>query len=94
MVIDDFDIVGISSVPSKADAPLVIDADAVLAGAVALQRLQTVAGRNAQIVQSCRGIQLSQLLQRRALNVAGQLTSVSVCLSLKLTIIRSARYRV
>ncbi len=36
--------------PGEAHAPLVVDADAVLAGAVAGQLLQPVAGRDSQVV--------------------------------------------
>jgi len=35
MVVDDFDILGISANPAKADAPLVVDANTVLSLSVA-----------------------------------------------------------
>jgi integrase len=40
MIIDDLDIVHVAILPSEADAPLLVDTDAVLARAVALECLQ------------------------------------------------------
>jgi hypothetical protein len=45
VVIDDLDLLGVLAGPTEADAPLVIDADGVLATAIALQGLQPVAWR-------------------------------------------------
>jgi len=39
VIVDDFDIAGAAGAPGEADAPLVVDADAVLAGAAAGQLL-------------------------------------------------------
>ena len=39
MIVDDFDLVALPFVPDKADAPLVIDPDAVLAYALRSQSL-------------------------------------------------------
>jgi hypothetical protein len=41
----------IFSLPAKANAPLVIDSDALLPEAVPFQGFQPVAGRNSQIVE-------------------------------------------
>jgi hypothetical protein len=46
VVVDDFDTVGTSCRPDEADAPLSIDADAVLPGAVAFQGVQLVLWRH------------------------------------------------
>ena len=51
MIIHDFYVIGISVSPNKADSPLVIDTDAVLAPAVAFQGFQMIVGRYAQILQ-------------------------------------------
>ncbi len=48
MVIDNLDLFSVGASPGKADAPLVIDADAVLARPDALQRLEPVARREAE----------------------------------------------
>ncbi len=47
MVVHDFHIVGVAVPPHEADAILIIDPDAVLALALAVQRLQPVSGRHA-----------------------------------------------
>ena len=47
--------------PLEAEAPLVIDADAVLTLAIALQSLQVVARRSFQEFQRLRSIELSEL---------------------------------
>jgi hypothetical protein len=44
MLIDDFDILRAYFVPAKENPPLAIDPDAPLAGAVALQHFEPVAG--------------------------------------------------
>src|SRR5271154_6866672 len=43
VVVDEFDVAGATGTPGEADAPLVVDADAVLAGAAAGQFLQSIA---------------------------------------------------
>ena len=52
MVVDNLDILSSGLSPTKADAPLLVDPDRMLAKPVALQRLQMIAGRGSQIVQS------------------------------------------
>ena len=49
MVVDDFDIFRPSVAPSKADTPLVVDANAVLAQSPPGQRLEAVAARRSQL---------------------------------------------
>jgi hypothetical protein len=51
VVIDDFDTVGASCCPGQADAPLPIDADAVLTCAVAFQGLQLVIRRHGEVLR-------------------------------------------
>ena len=51
MVINYFDIVGIAILPDETDAPLVVYADAVPAGAISLQGFQPVGGRHPQVAQ-------------------------------------------
>ncbi len=45
MIINDLDLEGITFVESKADAPLIIDADAPLSGAIMPQCFQVIRGR-------------------------------------------------
>jgi len=47
--------------PFEYDAPLVVDADAPLPGAIAFQLFEPVAGRYTQIVDFPRGIDKTQL---------------------------------
>jgi hypothetical protein len=58
--IHDLDIFRTHRSPSKADPPLIIDADAVLANSVALERFQTVSRWNPQIFEAACDLELSQ----------------------------------
>jgi len=58
MIIDDLNVEGIPFFPSETYSLLVIDADAVLPGAVAFQRLQAVAGRYPQILQAASAMEI------------------------------------
>lgn len=49
MIIDDFNIIGVTAFPSKTNTPLVVDADAPLTGSIAAQLFQPVGGRYAQV---------------------------------------------
>jgi len=70
MIVHDFHVEGVSLPPFEADTPAVVDADAVLAGALAPQRLQPVAGRHGQVFQARRGMELEQLAAGRPLDGA------------------------
>jgi len=52
MVINDFNIIGISTLPSKTDAPLIVDTDAPLAFPISGKPFQTVGGRNAEEIKN------------------------------------------
>ena len=67
MVVDKLHLVGIAVSPDKAQSPLVVDADAVLALPVAYQRLQSIAGRYPKIVQVPRVVEDHELLLRPSL---------------------------
>ena len=69
VIVHDFHIGYAPLGPDKTDAPLVIDANAVLSLAVACQGLQPVARRTAQEVQRHCGIQLRKLSLSDALDV-------------------------
>jgi L-alanine-DL-glutamate epimerase-like enolase superfamily enzyme len=68
VVVDDLDIVRIASLPYEADAPLVVDANAVLAPAVALERLQMIAWRGLQVLEDPSAVQIEQLPASRPLD--------------------------
>jgi hypothetical protein len=54
--------------PLEAYPPLVVDADAMLATSIALQCLEAVARRNAQVIELPCGIDCQKLGPRAALN--------------------------
>jgi hypothetical protein len=58
----------ITMVESKADSPLLVDADAELSLPVAIQRVQTIRGRKPQVGQHQSRIQLPESVQGFALN--------------------------
>ena len=64
MVVSDLDVIGISVNEPKADAPLVIDPDAVLTGAISFQRFEPISWRHPEIIQRLGGSHLTQLTQR------------------------------
>lgn len=72
MVIDDFDLLGVCSVPDEAETPLVVDTDGMPAFAVALQRLEAVAGRQAEEFEFHRGVDELKLHQCASLQVGRQ----------------------
>jgi len=51
MVVHDFDVIGVATIPAKTNAPPIIDTDAELAFSTALERLQAIARRYPQVVQ-------------------------------------------
>jgi hypothetical protein len=58
--------------PSEADAPLIVDADAVLTFALALQGFQPIGRKNAQITQHRGVCQHAQLAARHGLDIGRQ----------------------
>ena len=72
VVVDDLDVERIGGAPDEADAPLVVDADAVLSGPVALERLEAIAGRNAKVGEGVCCIQDHELSKGDALKVGGK----------------------
>jgi hypothetical protein len=69
MVIDDFDIEGIGTDPTKANPPLSIDANAVLSDSITRQFFQAIAWWHLKVIEgSCR-IKYPELSQCRALKI-------------------------
>ena len=65
VIVDDFDMRGASFAPDKTNAPLIVDADRMLAKAIRLQRFEPIARRRPQIGQSPSVVEKTQLPQRR-----------------------------
>ena len=67
MVVHDFNVVSITVAPREADAPLVVDPNAVGPGPVAFQHLQLVPRWHSQILQPLGPMQEEKLAARNAL---------------------------
>jgi hypothetical protein len=52
MIINNFNVFSESIRPTKADSPLIIDANTVLAGTITPERLKVIAGWNSQILKA------------------------------------------
>src|SRR5438105_4659179 len=70
VIIDNFDVrrARRSIWPLKTDAPLIVDADAVLAFPITLQRFEPVAGQRRQIMQDVGGFKAIELEPSRPLD--------------------------
>jgi hypothetical protein len=64
VIIDNFDILDVSSRPPKTDTPLIINPNAHLSCPAAFQNFEPIAGWIAQIFKRRRRIQLSKFAQR------------------------------
>jgi len=69
VVVRDLDLEGIPGVPPEADAPLVVDPDAELPGAVSDEPLEAVARWHAKVREVHGRVQLAQLAERNPLDV-------------------------
>jgi hypothetical protein len=67
MVIDDLDVMGITFFPYKADAPLLVDPDAVLTLSIIMQGLQMIGRWNPQSLNEACSIEYLEFDHRRAL---------------------------
>jgi hypothetical protein len=63
VAVDNFDILGTGRCPGEADPPLLVDADAVLTGAIPSKGFQSVPGWDSQVVEGVGGVQHSELAQ-------------------------------
>jgi len=61
VIVHNLDLVRVSVLPSKADAPLVVDANAVLTLSVAVQRFEPIARRDSQVLNSACSMQIKKL---------------------------------
>ena len=73
MIVDDLNVPGFAIAPHKTDPPLIVNADAALTLAVAVQSLQTIAGRHTQIVELFCGVDRKQLRTSASLNLRRQI---------------------
>jgi hypothetical protein len=81
MVVDDFHVAGIALPPHEADAILIVDPDAVLALALAVQRLQPVSGGTLKLSSATEACNKRSFLSARILRLAGIQRLRPVCQS-------------
>jgi len=72
MVIEDFNIKSVPMLPSKADAPPIVDADAVLSPAPPFESLKSVGRWDSQIPESLGLVQHPELPKGDALEIGGE----------------------
>jgi hypothetical protein len=73
VIVRNLNIEGISTLPPKADSPLIIDANAELPRPISSQFLQTIGRRHSQVIERYRAVQHAQLSQSNLLDHGGQL---------------------
>lgn len=71
MIVNNQDLVRIAILPTKADPPLLIDANTVLSGPIAFKSLEAIARRRSEIAKGLGGIHDDELSEHGALQVAG-----------------------
>ncbi len=69
MIVSDFHVIGVPIPPFEADAPLVIDANAILTRAIAGQFFQAIRRRNAKVLERHGPIQHTQFPEGNLLYV-------------------------
>ena len=69
MIVNDLNLVGIAILPPKADAPLLVHANTVLAGAIAPELLQSIPRRHAEVVELLGRIHRHKFAQHGALEI-------------------------
>src|SRR5262245_13197967 len=75
VVVDDFDLVRMSSSPDEANPPLVIDADRMLSASVFAQRFEPVARRHTKVIECPRIVDQTKLSQRHCLDIGRKLAA-------------------
>jgi hypothetical protein len=67
MIIHNLNVVGIPVMPNKADAPLIVDADAVLSFPVLVEGFQAISWWRRQVAQLSGNVQLPKFSLRHSL---------------------------
>ena len=75
VIVFDSDFIRITLLPPEGHAVLIIDANAVAANLIALESLQSIPGRDEQIVESSRHIEHFELPLRHTPNLTRNLSS-------------------
>ena len=69
VIVDDLNLVGIAIPPAKADAPLLVNANTVLAGSIAPELLQSITRRHAEVAELLGRVHRHKFPQHRALEI-------------------------
>ena len=69
MVVDDFDVMCVTTDPAEANAKLIVDADAVLAEAIAGQFLQSISRWHFQVSEGDCGVEHDELAESHTLEI-------------------------
>ena len=73
VVVDQLDIFGACVGPGEADPPLLVDPDAVRAGAIALQLFESISRRDPQVAENLGGVEDQQLAEGDSLGAVVKL---------------------
>jgi hypothetical protein len=71
VVVDDLDVMSVSADPAKADPPLVVDANAVLAETIGGELLQTVRRGHPEVSKAGGGIENEQFAKGNSVKIRG-----------------------
>ena len=74
VVIDERDVKRVTILPAKADPPLIVNANAMLAGAITFELLQLITGRSAKVFELLGGVDQRELAKHHTLEIAGKAT--------------------
>lgn len=75
MIIGDFHVECVRVVPTKADAPLGVDADRMLTLTVIGKRMETITRGKAEFVEVMDAVEDSEFVQRPSLDFRGELAA-------------------
>lgn len=79
MIVHDLDIVRVAVAPAEADPPLVVDANAVLAAPIALERFQPVARWHSQVIEALGGVELHEFPKHDPLELRRESAAGHTC---------------
>jgi hypothetical protein len=79
VVIYDFHIFRARICPNKAQSPLIVYADAILAGTITLERFEMIAGWRLQIIEPIRDFELTNFASSDFTNVREPFDMVALC---------------
>lgn len=71
MIVHHLDVIRVTRAPYEADAPLVVDADAVLLVSIPAEPFETIPGWNSKVVEAASSIDHPEFPQSRALEIRG-----------------------